>query len=108
MTAHYFDISMWWGIRCSVSCSALVLGLLMGIPTLRLRADYLAIVTIAIAEVIRLIVRSVRFRQDFGGTDGISTLRDESYRDLNPFDANGQRYGVGPVAYTRRTRCRTR
>ena len=41
---------------------AVVLGLLMGIPTLRLRADYLAIVTIAAAEIVRLIVRSVRFK----------------------------------------------
>ena len=43
----------------------------MGIPTLRLRADYLAIVTIAVAEVIRLVVRSVKFRDQFGGTDGL-------------------------------------
>ena len=31
-----------------------VLGLILGVPTLRLRADYLAIVTIAAAEIIRL------------------------------------------------------
>ena len=44
--------------RSSASC--------MGIPTLRLRADYLAIVTIAIAEVVRLLVRSQTFRNVFG------------------------------------------
>ncbi len=50
--------------------AAVVLALLLGIPTLRLRADYLAIVTIATAEIIRLIVRSVTFSDTFGGSDG--------------------------------------
>ena len=36
----------------------MVLALLLGIPTLRLRADYLAIVTIAAAEIIRLSYRA--------------------------------------------------
>ncbi len=40
--------------------AAVLLALLLGIPTLRLRADYLAIVTIAAAEIVRLIFRSVR------------------------------------------------
>ena len=39
-------------------------------PTLRLRADYLAIVTIAVAEIIRLFLNSVRFTWLTGGTDG--------------------------------------
>ena len=34
---------------------SVVLGLIMGVPTLRLRADYLAIVTIAAAEIVRLV-----------------------------------------------------
>ena len=49
----------------------------MGIPTLRLRADYLAIVTIAAAEIVRLIVRSVKFKDVFGGTDGINDFSGE-------------------------------
>ena len=57
---RYCGISMWWGIALGI-VYAVVLGLLMGIPTLRLRADYLAIVTIAVAEIVRLVVRSVRF-----------------------------------------------
>ena len=61
MTAHYFQVSFWWGIAMGIGY-AIVLGLIMGVPTLRLRADYLAIVTIAVAEVIRLVVRSVTFK----------------------------------------------
>src|SRR5215211_474834 len=38
--------------------AAVVLGLILGLPTLRLRAEYLAIVTISAAEIIRLVVRS--------------------------------------------------
>ena len=73
---------------------AVVLGLIMGVPTLRLRADYLAIVTISIAEVIRLFVRSQTFKDVFGGADGISDFS-AAYRDLSPFDPS-RGYGVGP------------
>ena len=38
--------------------AAAALAIVLGIPTLRLRADYLAIATIAAAEVLRLIFRS--------------------------------------------------
>jgi len=99
LTASYFDISMWWGIPLAIGLG-IVLGLIMGIPTLRLRADYLAIVTIAIAEVMRLFARSVRFDRIFGGSDGISAFS-KPYRDLNPFDANSDSaYGAGIVRYS--------
>ncbi len=42
---------------------ALALALVLGLPTLRLRADYLAIVTIAAAEIIRLLARSTALRE---------------------------------------------
>jgi branched-chain amino acid transport system permease protein len=79
MTAHYFGISFWWGLPMGVGF-AVVLGLLMGIPTLRLRADYLAIVTIAAAEIVRLFVRSVKFKTYFGGSDGINEFSGEFRR----------------------------
>ena len=94
MTAHYFQISFWWGIAAGMGY-AIVLGLLMGVPTLRLRADYLAIVTIAVAEVIRLVVRSVRFKHFFGGSDGINNFSGP-YRDLNPYLESG-RYPFSPL-----------
>jgi branched-chain amino acid transport system permease protein len=62
----------------------MLLGLILGIPTLRLRADYLAIVTIAAAEIIRLFLSSERFRWLFGGTDGLQGFTDDM-QDLNPF-----------------------
>ena len=48
-----FGVSLLLGLLLAV-----LLALALGIPTLRLRADYLAIVTIASSEVIRLTARS--------------------------------------------------
>jgi branched-chain amino acid transport system permease protein len=96
MTAQYFQISMWWGFGIGLTY-AVVLGLIMGVPTLRLRADYLAIVTIAAAEIVRLLVRSVRFKQYFGGSDGINNFS-QPFRDLNPFNP-GKAYEFGPFRY---------
>ena len=49
--------SFWLGIAMGVIAAA-ALGFVLGAPTLRLRADYLAIVTISAAEILRLVVRS--------------------------------------------------
>jgi branched-chain amino acid transport system permease protein len=62
---------------------AVVLALLLGVPTLRLRADYLAIVTIASSEVIRLVARSAALRDVTGGSSGLSGFADGFY-SLNP------------------------
>src|SRR3712207_1047809 len=45
-----WDLPWWVGILIGIAASV-ALALLLGIPTLRLRADYLAIVTIAAAEI---------------------------------------------------------
>ncbi len=79
-TVSIIGISLWWGIPLGIAYSVF-LGLLMGMPTLRLRADYLAIVTIASAEIVRLIVRSVKFRDQFGGTDGLKGFAN-AYQDV--------------------------
>lgn len=85
--------SLWWGVLAGLAASV-VFALLLGIPTLRLRADYLAIVTIAAAEIIRLTVRSVTFRDIFGGADGINGFAADFYA-LNPFTAG---LSLGPVS----------
>lgn len=105
MTTHYYGVSPWWGLVFGL-VYAVFLGLLMGVPTLRLRADYLAIVTIASAEVIRLVVRSVRFKQYFGGSDGLNDFSDQFYDTeffLVGWIDNGKRYGFGPFEYEGRS-----
>ncbi|MFN3254199.1 MAG: branched-chain amino acid ABC transporter permease [Ilumatobacter sp.] len=78
------------GVFVGVIIVPLFLSFLMGIPTLRLRADYLAIVTIAVAEMIRLTMRSPRFDWFTGASDGLSGFS-RTFYDLSPFEAN-QRY----------------
>ncbi|MDP9408144.1 MAG: branched-chain amino acid ABC transporter permease [Actinomycetota bacterium] len=86
-----FGVSVLLGLALAV-----LLALLLGIPTLRLRADYLAIVTIASSEVIRLIARSAVMRDVTGGSSGLSGFASGFY-DLNPL-APGT-YGFGPFQY---------
>lgn len=95
MSTYYFGVSWWWGLAFGFIYAA-VLAVIVGIPTLRLRADYLAIVTIALAELIRLVVRSVTHKAKFGGTDGLKGFA-KGFQDLSPFDSQGALYGIGPL-----------
>lgn len=72
----------WLGIVVGVVASA-ALGLVVGIPTLRLRADYLAITTIAGAEGLRLLFRSSLLDPLTQSVFGIQQFADAFYR-LNP------------------------
>ncbi|MGI9155587.1 MAG: branched-chain amino acid ABC transporter permease [Marmoricola sp.] len=74
------------GMVLALVCTV-ILALILGIPTLRLRADYLAIVTIAVAEVLRLVF-GTSFRKYFHGKDGVSGFT-TGFRSLNPFTYQG-------------------
>jgi neutral amino acid transport system permease protein len=93
-------LPFWVGLVVGL-VAALLLALLMGVPTLRLRADYLAIVTIAASEIVRLLLASVRFRSVFGGSDGLQKFASTFY-NLNPFPTNAQ-YKFGPVTMDSKT-----
>lgn len=91
--------SMWLGILVGIG-AAVILGLILGIPTLRLRADYLAITTIAAAESLRFLVRSPVTQPVTGGVFGLQGFASE-FHSLNPFDASAI-YGLGPVSVSGR------
>ncbi len=74
-----------------------ILALLLGLPALRLRADYLAIVTIAASEIIRTVFRSVSLRDFSGGSNGINGFASGFYY-FNPFDPQ-QEYGFSPFRF---------
>jgi ABC-type branched-subunit amino acid transport system permease subunit len=76
--------SFWVGLIVGVGLS-IVLALLLGVPTLRLRADYLAIVTIAGAEIIRFVVGASSLREYFGGQDGLQQFT-TTFQDMNPYN----------------------
>lgn len=81
-----YDFSLWTALGASILTST-VFALILGLPTLRLRADYLAIVTIAAAEIIRQIARSATFNETLGGSDGITGKFGKQFFDLNPFSS---------------------
>ena len=89
---------LWLGLLVGMGAAAL-LGLLLGIPTLRLRADYLAIVTIAAAEILRLVARSNAAEGLTGGVFGIQAFADQFY-DINPIPVG--RYGFGSFNFSQR------
>lgn len=84
-----FDLSLWLSILVAIIV-ATILALLLGIPTLRLRADYLAIVTIAASELFRLTVRSIAFKDVLGGAQGLNGKLGQQFHDTNPLPADFQ------------------
>lgn len=67
--------SMGWSLAGSVCMAillAIVYAILLGIPTLKLSPDYLSMVTLAAAEIIRIVGRSTSLTDLTGGSAGIS------------------------------------
>ena len=62
------DVTIWLAIPAAVAAAAAG-GLLLGIPTLRLRADYFAITTIAAGEILRIAIQNEQGTT--GGTQGL-------------------------------------
>ena len=89
----------WLGLVVGVAL-AVLLGLLLGLPTLRLRADYLAITTIAAAEALRLLIRSSWAEPVTNGVFGIQGFADAFFA-LNPFET-AELYGIDPFLVTGR------
>jgi neutral amino acid transport system permease protein len=87
-----WNVPLWIGVLIGIG-AAVALAALLGIPTLRLRADYLAIVTIATGEILRLTIMAPSFRDFTGGSDGLSGYNDD-FTALNPF-SSGSNYGIG-------------
>jgi branched-chain amino acid transport system permease protein len=87
----------WWAAMLFGVFASVVFAVLLGIPTLRLRGDYLAIVTIAAAEIVRLLFTSQAWQPVTGSADGLSGFQG-SFRDANPFPEGD--YGFGPWQYT--------
>lgn len=65
--------SFWVTIPVAVAVAALA-GVFLGIPVLRMRGDYLAIVTLGLAEIIRILVLSDFLRPVLGGAQGILNI----------------------------------
>ena len=85
-----------WAAILTGTLAAILFALILGIPTLRLRADYLAIVTIAAAEIVRLLFTTNTFVEVTGSANGLQGYKGP-FEALNPIPP-GQ-YGFGPWVY---------
>ncbi len=86
-----WGLPFWVGVVIGL-VAAVVLALLLGLPTLRLRADYLAIATIAAAEGLRLLFRSVDSTPVTGGTRGLAAFN-RDFVQLAPWETS-KRYSI--------------
>ena len=84
---HGHAWSFWVIIWISALVSAL-LGLVIGAPTLRVRGDYLAIITLAFGEIIPVAIRNM----------GDVTIEIGGWRPIEKLNMTGGENGVNPVA----------
>jgi branched-chain amino acid transport system permease protein len=95
LASPHFDLHLpWWAILPIGAAVACLFGVLLGTPTLKLRGDYLAIVTLGFGEIIRIFLNNLSepfnltngpkgittidsiklFGMDFGGTTKVGEL----------------------------------
>ena len=84
LIAQDFGLSFWVCLPLAGILAAFA-GLLLGFPVLRLRGDYLAIVTLGFGEIIRLVL--LNWQNLTGGPNGISGIPRPSFFGL-PFTAS--------------------
>ena len=71
LLAINFGLSFWWCLPLAGVIAALF-GVLLGFPVLRLRGDYLAIVTLGFGEMVRIIL--INWDKFTGGSEGITSI----------------------------------
>jgi branched-chain amino acid transport system permease protein len=77
---------IFWAAVPFVVLAAAVSGLVVGTPVLRMRGDYLAIVTLGFGEIARLLFLSDWLKPTFGGAQGIIRVRDIT---IGPIEIGG-------------------
>jgi len=85
LLAFYFGWSFWICLPLAGILAA-TWGMILGFPVLRLRGDYLALVTIAFGEIIRLVL--INWSDFTGGPNGISNIPRPSFFGLE-FERQG-------------------
>jgi ABC-type branched-subunit amino acid transport system permease subunit len=95
ITTLRLGFPFWLAVLCTIAATT-VMALILGVPTLRLRADYLAIVTIAAAEIVRYVVKTPDLIPLTGGSDGLNGSS-VTFDALNPIPPGT--YGFGALRY---------
>jgi branched-chain amino acid transport system permease protein len=90
LLANAFGLSFWILLPLA-GCLAAFWGILLGFPVLRLRGDYLAIVTLAFGEIIRLIL--INWVPVTNGYAGISSIPRPTFFGI-PFNASDEGFAA--------------
>jgi branched-chain amino acid transport system permease protein len=69
----FFHLTFWEALPFALVGSVLA-GVILGLPVLKVRGDYLAIVTLGFGEIVRLLALSDWLRPYLGGTQGIQGI----------------------------------
>ena len=85
LLAVHFDLGFWICLPLAGLLAALW-GVVLGFPVLRLRGDYLAIVTLAFGEIVRIVL--LNWTEVTNGPNGISDIPKPTFFGL-PFSASG-------------------
>jgi branched-chain amino acid transport system permease protein len=64
----------WWAALGVAMLMAIIAGILVGTPVIRMRGDYLAIVTLGFGEIVRILLLSDWLKPYFGGAQGIRNI----------------------------------
>jgi branched-chain amino acid transport system permease protein len=73
LTSQLAEWPFWLAFPVALAVSWLA-GIILGLPVLRMRGDYLAIVTLGFGEIVRLLVLSDWLKELLGGTQGIQGI----------------------------------
>jgi branched-chain amino acid transport system permease protein len=100
LASPHFNLHLpFWIILPIGAAVACLFGVLLGAPTLKLRGDYLAIVTIAAAEIVRLIGRSTSMTAITGGNAGLAgDAYKHTFEGMSPFPDGS--FTLGPWSYS--------
>lgn len=79
-----------WILLPAAGIMAAMWGIILGFPVLRLRGDYLAIVTLAFGEIIRLVL--INWREVTNGSAGISGIPKVTFFGLFSFNVSDDNY----------------
>jgi branched-chain amino acid transport system permease protein len=90
LLANTFGLSFWILLPLA-GCLAAFWGILLGFPVLRLRGDYLAIVTLAFGEIIRLVL--INWVPVTNGYAGLSSIPRPSFFGI-PFNASDEGFAA--------------
>ena len=69
----FFHFNFWTALPFALLVTTLS-GVILGLPVLRMRGDYLAIVTLGFGEIVRILALSEWLRPYIGGTQGIQKI----------------------------------